>query len=502
MGIIAVLLVWAFWFYIPWHGIHDDKLSQIKSRGTLRVSTMDAPLSYSNANSPPTGFDYELVKRFADYLGVKLVIRQRKSLGDLFNDLDNGDADLLAAGLVYDKERLTHYTPGPAYYYVSQRLVYRLGQARPKNLGALQGRLTVAAGSTNISLLHRLQGKKFHQLKWDVSSDQSSKDLLVQVAEGKLPYTLADSATIGLMQRVYPRLAVAFDVTEENPVTWYLPKRNSDNLSAAVLDFFSGLDEDGSIARLEEKYLGHVGSFDYVDTKAFLASIDATLPALQSLFVQYAAAIDWKLLAAISYQESHCDPQAVSPTGVRGLMMLTRNTADSLGITDRLDAEQSIRGGAMYLSHMIEKVPDTVPDDEKIWFALTAYNMGYSHMLDARALTAKQQGNPDSWGDVKLRLPMLSQPRYYQQTTYGYARGQQAYNYVENIRRYEISLVGYLQEKEKKAAQQAIAHAEGTLEDYPGVNDPKLSHVFSKPVPNTPAPTMAEQNRVTVAYQR
>jgi membrane-bound lytic murein transglycosylase F len=304
------------------------------------------------------------------------------------------------------------------------------------------------------------------------------------------------------MQRVYPRLAVAFDVTEENPVTWYLPKRNSDNLSAAVLDFFSGLDEDGSIARLEEKYLGHVGSFDYVDTKAFLASIDATLPALQSLFVQYAAAIDWKLLAAISYQESHWDPQAVSPTGVRGLMMLTRNTADSLGITDRLDAEQSIRGGAMYLSHMIEKVPDTVPDDEKIWFALTAYNMGYSHMLDARALTAKQQGNPDSWGDVKLRLPMLSQPRYYQQTTYGYARGQQAYNYVENIRRYEISLVGYLQEKEKKAAQQAIAHAEGTLEDYPGVNDPKLSHVFSKPVPNTPAPTMAEQNRVTVAYQR
>lgn len=121
-------------------------------------------------------------------------------------------------------------------------------------------------------------------------------------------------------------------------------------------------------------------------------------------------------------------------------MMLTRPTADSLGIGDRTNAEQSVRGGALYLSRMMQRVPDTIPEDEKIWFALAAYNMGYAHMLDARALTAKQQGNADGWVDVKLRLPMLSQPRYYKQTLYGYARGQQAYNYVENIRRYEISL--------------------------------------------------------------
>jgi membrane-bound lytic murein transglycosylase F len=114
------------------------------------------------------------------------------------------------------------------------------------------------------------------------------------------------------------------------------------------------------------------------------------------------------------------------------------------------------------------KVPDSVPEDERIWFSLAAYNMGWGHMLDARKLTKTQKGNPDSWVDVKQRLPMLSQKRYYPQLTYGYARGREAYNYVENIRRYQVSLVGYLQEKERKAAQ-AAAEQEALGKGYPTV---------------------------------
>lgn len=148
-------------------------------------------------------------------------------------------------------------------------------------------------------------------------------------------------------------------------------------------------------------------------------------------------------------------------------MMLTRATADGLGVTDRLDPEQSIQGGALYLQRLMAKVPDTVPEDERIWFALAAYNMGWGHMLDARKLTKNQQGNPDSWVDVKQRLPMLSQKRYYPSLTYGYARGREAYNYVENIRRYQVSLVGYLLEKEKKAVE-AMKQAE-LAKGYPAV---------------------------------
>lgn len=471
------MLTWALWSNVPWHGDQQDRLAQIKARGTLRISTVEAPLSYYTANNRPAGFDYELAKRFADYLGVRLEIRQRDNLNQLFDDLDNDDADLLAASLIYNHERLERFTTGPSYYYVSQQLVYRLGQPRPKNPGDLNGRLAVASGSAHITLLRGLKQSKYPQLSWQASSDLNTKSLLQKVAEGKLDYTLADSATVGLMQRVHPQLAVAFDVSDEEPVTWYLRRDNSDNLSAALLDFYSQLEDDGTMARLEEKYLGHVGGFDYVDTKTFLTAIDQTLPALRPLFEHYATDIDWKLLAAISYQESHWDPQATSVTGVRGLMMLTRVTADSLGIGDRLDPQQSVRGGALYLTHMMQRVPDSIPDDEKIWFALAAYNMGFAHMLDARALTQKQQANPDSWVDVKLRLPMLSQPRYYRQTTYGYARGQQAYNYVENIRRYEISLVGYLQEQEKKARQQALWNAD-PANAYPVINSEDLDLLF------------------------
>ncbi|MFJ5507972.1 membrane-bound lytic murein transglycosylase MltF [Pectobacterium jejuense] len=454
IGIITLLLALALWPSIPWRSSQDVQLRQILSRGELRISTVNSPLTYAMSNGSPTGLDYELAKRFADYLGVKLVVSSRKNLDELFDDLDGDDADLLAAGLIYNHERLERFRAGPTYYSISQQMVYRLGSPRPKTLDKLQGRLVVTSGSAHAATLRDLKAEKYPQLIWESASDQSTQELLKQVADGKLDYTLGDSVTIGLMQRIHPQLAVAFDLSDEEPVTWYMRRSHDDSLSAALLDFFSQIVEDGTLARLEEKYLGHVGEFDYVDTTTFLSAIDETLPDLRPLFEKYATDIDWKLLAAISYQESHWNPLATSPTGVRGLMMLTRNTAESLNVTDRVDPEQSIRGGAQYMSHMMQKMPDTIPEDEKIWFALASYNMGYAHLLDARKLTEKQKGNPDSWVDVKMRLPMLSQKRYYTQTTYGYARGHEAYNYVENIRRYMVSLEGYLIEKEAKVQQQ------------------------------------------------
>lgn len=473
IGLITVLLALALWPSIPWYGGGKDALSQIKSRGVLRISTVNSPLTYYTINNAPAGMDYELAKRFADYLGVKLEVTVRPNLGDLFDDLDDGKADLLAAGLIYNSERLSRYQSGPSYYSVSQQLVYRIDKPRPKNLGDLKGRLIVQSGSAYLSTLRSAKADSYPDLDWAISTDMGQKALLEAVADGKLDYTVGDSVTIGLLQRIHPQLAVAFDITDEEPVTWYLPRNDDDSLNAAMLDFYSQMGEEGTMARLEEKYLGHVGTFDYVDTRTFLRAIDNTLPDIKPLFEKYASSIDWRLLAAISYQESHWNPQATSPTGVRGMMMLTRNTADSLDVNDRLDPEQSIRGGSEYLRRMMEKVPETIPEDERIWFALAAYNIGYAHMLDARRLTLKQGGNPDSWADVKLRLPMLSQKRYYAQTTYGYARGHEAYNYVENIRKYQISLVGYLQEQEKRLAQQSALEAELGA-GYPAV-EPKIA---------------------------
>ncbi|ELW9547487.1 membrane-bound lytic murein transglycosylase MltF [Klebsiella aerogenes] len=470
IGVVTLLLAAALWPSLPWMGKPENRVAGIIARGELRVSTINSPLTYAAINNKDYGLDYELAKRFADYLGVKLKVTVRQNISQLFDDLDAGKTDMLAAGLVYNTERVKNYQAGPTYYSVSQQLVYRVGGNRPRTLAGINAeQLAIAPGHVALNDLQALKESKYPDLNWRVDEKRGTTALMQAVIDGTLEYTVADSVAVSLFQRVHPELAVALDISDEQPVTWFSEKSEDNSLSAAMLDFFNSMNEDGTLARLEEKYLGHGNDFDYVDTRTFLRAVQNTLPDLKPLFEKYARQIDWRLLAAIAWQESHWDPQATSPTGVRGMMMLTRNTAQSLGLTDRTDAEQSLDGGMRYLQDMMAKVPEAIPKDERIWFALAAYNMGYAHMLDAMALTKKQKGNPNSWSDVKQRLPLLSQKPYYSRLKYGYARGHEAYAYVENIRKYHISLVGYLSEQERKAAQEmAIAEA------YPAVAPEEL----------------------------
>lgn len=470
IGVVTLLLAAALWPSLPWMGKPENRVAGIIARGELRVSTINSPLTYAAINNKDYGLDYELAKRFADYLGVKLKVTVRQNISQLFDDLDAGKTDMLAAGLVYNTERVKNYQAGPTYYSVSQQLVYRVGGNRPRTLAGINAeQLAIAPGHVALNDLLALKESKYPDLNWRVDEKRGTTALMQAVIDGTLEYTVADSVAVSLFQRVHPELAVALDISDEQPVTWFSEKSEDNSLSAAMLDFFNSMNEDGTLARLEEKYLGHGNDFDYVDTRTFLRAVQNTLPDLKPLFEKYARQIDWRLLAAIAWQESHWDPQATSPTGVRGMMMLTRNTAQSLGLTDRTDAEQSLDGGMRYLQDMMAKVPEAIPKEERIWFALAAYNMGYAHMLDAMALTKKQKGNPNSWSDVKQRLPLLSQKPYYSRLKYGYARGHEAYAYVENIRKYHISLVGYLSEQERKAAQEmAIAEA------YPAVAPEEL----------------------------
>ena len=203
--------------------------------------------------------------------------------------------------------------------------MYRVGQYRPRTLATVnENQLTIAPGHVVVNDLQQLKEKKFPDLSWKVDDKKGTTELLDDVIAGKLDYTIADSVAISLYQRVHPELAVALDVSDEQPVTWFSRLDDDNTLSAALLDFFNTMNEDGSLARLEEKYLGHGDDFDYVDTRSFLRAVDSVLPDLKPLFEKYAQEIDWRLLAAISYQESHWDAQATSPTGVRGLMMLTK----------------------------------------------------------------------------------------------------------------------------------------------------------------------------------
>jgi len=162
--------------------------------------------------------------------------------------------------------------------------------------------------------------------------------------------------------------------------------------------------------------------------------------------------IDWRLLAAISYQESHWNEKAISPTGVKGLMMLTQATAKDLGVKDRTQARDSIDGGARYLKQRIAIIPERVLEPDRTWFALASYNIGFGHLNDARILTQQLGKNPDKWIDVKQFLPLLSQEKWYSQTRHGYARGKEPVRYVSNIRSYLDLLIWNTNNKQTNEA--------------------------------------------------
>ncbi|MEY0976422.1 membrane-bound lytic murein transglycosylase MltF [Providencia rettgeri] len=458
--VIALLATMVIGFNVRWPNTQNSQINKIISQGELRISAVSSPLIYIDEQKQLRGFDYELAQGFASYLGVKLKITIRPTFEQIFDDLENGDTDIAVAGLLYNKDRLAKTKTGPSYLNVTQQLVYRKGTNRPKNFNEINGKLLVTAGTAHASTLKELS-KEYPDLKWEETSKYNTSQILEMVADGEVDYTLEDSIAVALQQRIHPQIAVAFDLLDEHAITWYMRRSKENSLDAALLDFFNLSHETELLARLNEKYFSHVESFDYFDTMAFIKAIDNKLPEYQPLFEKYAQVIDWKLLAAIAWQESHWDPLATSPTGVRGLMMLTKPTATTMGIADRLDPEESIKGGAAYLAYIMERLPETIEEDDRIWFALSAYNMGYGHMQDVRKLTEMLGGDPNRWLDVKARLPLLTQKKYYSQLTYGYARGHEAYRYVENIRRYHQSLVGYLQSQERK--QHALDIAQKSL---------------------------------------
>lgn len=439
------LLLWAIDMVFPWQQLmraEENHYTALKERGSLIVGTLNNPVSYFINAEGEAGLEYELSKAFADYLGVELKVDVFENIEELFTALEEHQIDVAAANLLYHPKKLEQFQLGPAYYSASWQLVYRKGETRPSSLAQLKGKLAITHHPQLQEILAKHR-EKLPNLSWTVQNRRTPESLLLQVADGKVDYTIANSIDVSAAQQVRPELAVAFDVTDEASVHWYLPNSSYNDLQAALLDFMNSAIENGLIARIEEKYFNHFRKFDYVDMRSYTQAIEKTLPKYAPLFEKYQGNLDWRLLAAVAYQESHWDENATSPTGVRGIMMLTKATAERMKIQDRMDAEQSIKAGSEYLHWLIAQVPDSIPQEDRIWFALAGYNMGLGHILDARRLTKNLGGNPDNWLDVKKNLPLLAEKRHYSNLKYGYARGYEAFQYVENIRRYMNSITNY-----------------------------------------------------------
>jgi membrane-bound lytic murein transglycosylase F len=443
-------------------------LDQVLETGELRVVTRDSPTAYTISPDGPSGPEFDLVQAFADELGVALVIEPVASISEILPKILSGEAHMAAAGLSITDTRREYLNFGHPYESVDVHLIYKLGTGKPRSVDDILDRsIEVMASSSHVDLLASIQ-TSYPALQWTENADVEVAELLSKVAMGEIDLTVADSPDFNIQRHFYPDLRVALDLDISDPIAWGFPKETADTLLARADDFLIKADRAGILAQVHDRYYGYTKKFDYVGTRNFIRHFENRLPRYREMFETAGDewGVDWRLLAAIGYQESHWRSQAVSPTGVRGIMMLTLDTAAYLGLDDRLDPKSSIFGGAQFYARQTERVADTVGEPDRTWMALAAYNVGFNHIKDARTIIELQGGDPDAWIDMSEALPLLSQRKWYSQLPFGYARGWEPVLYVNNIRAY-YNIMKWLTEKEETESPLEIelAETEATVPD-------------------------------------
>ncbi|MDH3669656.1 MAG: membrane-bound lytic murein transglycosylase MltF [Gammaproteobacteria bacterium] len=418
-------------------------LEALRDDGKLIVLTRNAPTTFYEGPEGPAGIEFDMLNGFADSLGVELEMVVHDDFNQMLPMLTNEKAHIAAAALTITDARKKIIRFSPSYQEIHQQIVYRLGTVPPKDVADLVGRqLEVVRGGSHAERLTALKDNH-PDLEWTEIDDQSTEELLQSVSEGLLELTVADSNIVAITRQYYPELRVALTLGKSQQLAWAFPLSDDNSLYNRATLYLTKLKKSGELARLIERYYGASDRFNYINLAVYQARIEKRLPNYQSFFERAGRKyeVDWRLLAAIGYQESYWDPQAVSPTGVRGVMMLTQPTAKQLGVLNRVDPGQSIDGGSRYIRILIDKMPSSVKEPDRTWMALAAYNVGINHVADARIITRRLGRNPNRWNDVKQSLPLLSRRTWYKKTRHGYARGIEPVRFVTRIRTYYDVLV-------------------------------------------------------------
>jgi len=416
---------------------HNSSMQQIRARGELRLVTLNSPTCYYLGAHGPQGLEYRLAAAFADTLGVKLVVQTVPDAAAMRAALVSGEADLAAAQITPDAQWRSDGLTTTTYEEIAQVVVQSRGKSQPHNIAGLRNsRIVVPADSPQQTLLQTMRRNSLPDLTWTtVPRDQA--DPLDQIASGSADYAIVDASEFAFAQHLYPESVVAFTLPDPRPAQWVVPAGATALLHAAD-HFFASAQNSGQLARIEGAASTETGDFDYLAAHNFQYDIATRLPALQGLFEEAAqvTGLDWRLLAAIGYQESKWQGTAASADGARGIMMLTSDTAATVGVDDRDNQRQNILGGAKYLAQVIDTIPKRIAEPDRTWLAVAAYNVGYGHLEDARVLAQMHGRNPDSWADVREQLPLLAQEKWYSRAKRGYARGWEPAKFVEQVRQY------------------------------------------------------------------
>ena len=427
-------------------------LDKIKRDRVLNVVLLNSPTTYYVGVDGPKGFEYDLLESYAKHLKVDLNIITANTVKEAIELSEDSDIHITSASLAKTELRKKTFNFGPSYFEVEEQVICNrkmIGSGKfPTSVEKLAGlKITVGEDTSYSETIKTLQNEGF-DINAIFTSEYSTEELLEKVASHEIDCTIANSNIYSLNLRYLTEIALAFTISGREQLAWVLPP-NSEDLKADLYSWLNNFVQTGSLDELKDHYYSYVLYFNYYNTKMFYKRIKTRLPKYEKYFKQASERynIPFTLIAAISYQESHWNPKAKSYTGVRGLMMLTRSTAKMLGVKNRIDPKQSVMGGVKHLKQMIKSVPQEVMGENRLKFAMAAYNVGMGHIKDAQKLAKKMGYDQNIWSDLKKVLPFLSQKKYYRILKHGYARGSEPVRYVDSIYDYRDILQNTIKEK-------------------------------------------------------
>ncbi|WP_415036954.1 membrane-bound lytic murein transglycosylase MltF [Azonexus sp.] len=400
----------------------------------LVVLIESGPLTHLNdAANPNNGLEHDLLEAFGAELGVP--VRFIASPHQVFAQQLAQGGYHIAAGWLSPSANADHASSAPLF--ATRDLLVQDDASLPlTELSQLSGKTVhVLAGSRQAKTLHAL-AQRIPGLTVVELERSDALDLLDEVGDHKISYAAMDSRLEDLVTQYVPSLRSTLVLSEPAPIVWQLGVHPNPELRAKLDEFIERSRKDGSLNRLEERYFGHVRRLTPADIEKFQSAIERTLPRLRRFFqdAERQTGTDWRLIAALAWQESHWDPFATSYTNVRGMMMLTEETADRLKVSNRLDARESILGGARYLNILRDGLPPEIPEPDRTWLAIAGYNLGPGHLNAGRWIAKQLKADPNAWIDMRRILPLMAKPEYYSRLKSGRARGGEAVIMTENIR--------------------------------------------------------------------
>ncbi len=425
-------------------------LKFLEQRGYVTVITRNNANCYYIYKNEPVGFEYDLAKEFSKYLNLDLKVIITP-WNEMFDILNKKKGDFIAANLTITKERKELVDFSKPYMKIQQMVIVNKRNRSIKNIYDLKNKeIHIRRGTSYFNTLMKLNHEYDLNMSIVLHEDIPTEEFIRMVSEGIIEITVADSNIALLNKRYYPDIKIAFPISDYQYLAWAVKKRNKSLLNK-INNFFSFIKENGIYKKIYDRYYSFVQIYNYLDLKKFHIRIQTRLPRYRDLIrdISQEYGFDWRLVAAVIYQESQFNPYARSFTGVRGLMQITLTTAREMGIKNRLDPKQSIKAGVRYLSWLYNRWSKISDNEDRLKFTLASYNVGYYHVMDAQRI-AKQIGlDPTKWDSLKKTLPLLAYPKYYKKTRYGYARGWEPVRFVDRVMLYYDILRHYDVFKEK-----------------------------------------------------